>query len=175
MHTPFRTFISSHAGMTREAFLATIRTPHLLLRQRLQSPATEQTQTRSTRRAPESAAPDPANPVLLPVAKDPNATVFTTMITLGRAPNNDIIVADSRVSRLQCFFRQDRGWWTIGDSCSTNGTRVDGKDVAKDGAVPLLPHARICLAGAIDVEFLDPEMLFRLVLGDGLRALARRA
>ena len=133
---PLRTFLSAHAGRAREAFLREVREPHLLLRQRLTAGSAElpplNEAAPTARITPDADAVGPGNPMLLPVRKVAGANEFANMVTLGRAPGNDIVIPDARVSRLQAFFRHDRGWWALGDVCSTNGTVVDGKRVSKE-------------------------------------------
>src|SRR5512142_1690299 len=51
-------------------------------------------------------------PVVLPVRKV--QTTFPSMITVGRAKNNDIVVPDALVSKFHAFFRQfDDGEWGL--------------------------------------------------------------
>src|SRR5437667_7441007 len=54
-------------------------------------------------------APD-RTPVVLPVRKVQDT--FESMITVGRARNNDIIVPGAMVSKFHAFFRQIDGEWT---------------------------------------------------------------
>lgn len=170
---PLRTFLSSNLGRARDAFLKDVREPHLLLRQRLRCGGSSD--GAPTERVIDAAAASPGNPMLLPVRKSAGANDFANMVTLGRAPGNDIVIPDGRVSRLQAFFRRDRGWWAVGDVCSTNGTTVDGKRVTKENLALLCSGARIRLADVLEVEFLDPEGLFRLLLDESLRALVNSA
>jgi hypothetical protein len=169
---PLRTFMAANFGRPRDAFLKDVHEPHLLLRQRLRCGSSE---SAPTERVIEAATAGPGNPMLLPVRKTAGANDFATMVTLGRAPGNDIVIPDARVSRLQAFFRQDRGWWALGDVCSTNGTTVDGKRVTREHLAMLSSGARIRLADVLEVQFLDPEGLFRLLLDESLRALVNRA
>jgi hypothetical protein len=55
----------------------------------------------------------------------------STLLTLGRGLNNDIILEDTRVSRhhAQLRYRARRFW--IADTGSTNGTFVNGEQVAE--------------------------------------------
>ena len=47
-------------------------------------------------------------------------------LTLGRAPDNDLVIADSRVSRHHGRFQTRHGTLVYTDLGSTNGTRVNG-------------------------------------------------
>jgi hypothetical protein len=170
--TPLSTFLAAHMGRAREPFLKDVTEPHLLLRQRLHTGASDE--DLGTTRVMDAGSASPGNPMLLPVRKTTGANEFTNMVTLGRAPGNDIVLQDARVSRLQAFFRRDRGWWSIGDVCSTNGTTVDGKRVTKEQVLMINSGSKIVLAGALELEFLDPEGLFRLLLDESLKALLNR-
>lgn len=170
--TPLRTFLAANQGRAREPFLKDVTVPHLLLRQRLHAGGSRD--DAPTLRVLDSSSVGPSNPMLCPVRKTPGANEFANMVTLGRAPGNDIVLPDARVSRLQAFFRRDRGWWAIGDVCSTNGTTVDGKRVTKEQPIVVSSGARIVLAAALEVEFLDPEGLFQLLLKESLKALLDR-
>jgi hypothetical protein len=69
-------------------------------------------------------------PTVLPVRKV--QTTFPSMITVGRARNNDIVVPDALVSKFHAYFRQlEDGAWALADAGSANGTKV--------GEVVLLP------------------------------------
>jgi hypothetical protein len=70
---------------------------------------------------------------------------FAGMITVGRAPNNDVVVAHTSVSKFHAYFRPKRGHeLSIFDVGSTNGTHVDGRAVPLDGA-PLSTLNRITI------------------------------
>lgn len=46
-------------------------------------------------------------------------------VTLGRAPDNDVVIADPRASRYHARLVRDGERWTLTDLGSTNGTRVN--------------------------------------------------
>jgi pSer/pThr/pTyr-binding forkhead associated (FHA) protein len=49
------------------------------------------------------------------------------MITVGRTPNNDIVLRDVTVSRLHAFFKHpSEKKWLVADGGSKNGTQLDG-------------------------------------------------
>lgn len=54
-------------------------------------------------------------------------SITRTPITIGRLSTNDVVLADSNVSRKHAELRQDGGTWTLVDLGSTNGTLVNGK------------------------------------------------
>lgn len=57
-------------------------------------------------------------------------------ITLGRAPNNDIVIQDSKASRTHAQIEFTENDWTLVDLKSTNGTLVNG---GKTDRVQLAP------------------------------------
>jgi hypothetical protein len=61
-------------------------------------------------------------------------SITRTPITIGRLSTNDIVLADSNVSRRHAELRQESGTWTLVDLGSTNGTLVNGK-LAKQHAL----------------------------------------
>ena len=46
-------------------------------------------------------------------------------VTLGRAPDNDVVIADPRASRYHARLAREDERWTLTDLGSTNGTRVN--------------------------------------------------
>lgn len=53
--------------------------------------------------------------------------------TLGRKPDNDIVLDNQAVSGHHCKFYESGGTWYVEDLNSTNGTFVNGKKVLKAG------------------------------------------
>jgi predicted component of type VI protein secretion system len=53
--------------------------------------------------------------------------------TLGRKPDNDIVLDNPAVSGHHCKFYESGGTWFVEDLNSTNGTFVNGKKVFKAG------------------------------------------
>ncbi len=79
-------------------------------------------------------APDKtrARAVLLAVRKVQFA--FPNMITVGRTPNNDVVINDVQMSKFHAFFRiAKEGAAEVVDAGSRNGTFVRGVQVGKDG------------------------------------------
>lgn len=94
-------------------------------------------------------------PVVLPVRKV--QTTFPSMITVGRAKNNDIVVPDALVSKFHAFFRQlDDGDWGVADAGSANGTRLGDADLPPKGQPERVrPGDRITFGGVSAFRFLD--------------------
>ena len=100
-------------------------------------------------------------PVVLPVRKV--QTTFPSMITVGRAKNNDIIVPDALVSKFHAFFRQlDDGEWALADAGSANGTQASATSTSCPRASPSAcgPGDRITFGGVSAFRFLDPGGLW---------------
>jgi pSer/pThr/pTyr-binding forkhead associated (FHA) protein len=49
----------------------------------------------------------------------------STIVRIGRAPENEIVIDDPGISRLHARLEHEAGVWRIVDCESTNGTRVD--------------------------------------------------
>jgi pSer/pThr/pTyr-binding forkhead associated (FHA) protein len=62
--------------------------------------------------------------------------VVRDTLSIGRAPDNDIVVADSSVSRYHAKVRAITGGVEIEDCGSSNGLVVDGARVARAALVP---------------------------------------
>lgn len=166
---PFREFVETSAKRPRSDLRAH---PHLLL-------WTELDDDDSTERAPSQfltmrhalqAPPRPTQqPIaVLPVRKREGCNAFTLMVTLGRAPNNDLVLVDRRVSKFHAYLRRVGDAWTLSDANSTNGTRVDEVPVPAERSVRLRSGSRIVLGGSVDLEFLEGDDLLERV--DGGRA-----
>ncbi|MEI6506128.1 MAG: sigma 54-interacting transcriptional regulator [Planctomycetota bacterium] len=73
-----------------------------------------------------------------------------TLITLGRAPTNDIVLHDERASRVHAEIRAGDGGWIIRDLQSRNGTTVNAEPVTGDR--PLAPGDTVSI-GMVRVSF----------------------
>jgi hypothetical protein len=80
---------------------------------------------------------------------------FPSMITIGRTPNNDVVLSDVQISRFHAYFKVGPGQVELGDAGSANGTFVDGKRLAPKGAmVTVTCGARLRFADH-DFVFID--------------------
>jgi pSer/pThr/pTyr-binding forkhead associated (FHA) protein len=71
--------------------------------------------------------------LVLDTPEGPHAfPVGTSLVTIGRGLNNDLIVEDARVSRQHAQIRYKSRRFFIGDLGSTNGTYVNGTQVTTD-------------------------------------------
>ena len=91
-----------------------------------------------------------------PVAKS-TRNPFDGMITIGRAPNNDIILHLSSVSKLHGYFRREGTKWLLQDKGSSNGTIVNGARLKPEEACALDDGAHVLFGP-------DADCLFKLPL-----------
>lgn len=177
--TPFLTFAAAHAGLDRDAFVARVRSAHLLLWTPLHGEAADATFT-SVLARPDDDTPPSSTRVLrtravagrgttpsgvVRVEKRPGANPFALMITLGRAPNNDIVVNHPALSKFHAYLRRSGEGWSIDDAGSTNGTRLDGAPVTKPRGLAVRSGARITLGGEVELELLEPADLWARLSG----------
>jgi hypothetical protein len=154
-------------------FLDLIREPHLLVpalnrADNNQDEGASFLTVRFKPRAPGGAKDDIQG--VLPVRKRRDSNAFAMMITLGRAPNNDLVIPDQRVSKFHAYFRRIGEQWAINDANSMNGTWVDGQQIPSGQSAPLRSGARIALAETLELIFLDANDLFARVTADKAHA-----
>ncbi|HEV3312025.1 MAG TPA: DUF3662 and FHA domain-containing protein [Chloroflexota bacterium] len=65
-------------------------------------------------------------------------------ISIGRSPDNDIVIDDRRVSRHHAELAQSNGRWVVQDLGSTNGTALNGRLTKQN---PLHDGDRVSLGG----------------------------
>ncbi|HEV7452136.1 MAG TPA: ATP-binding cassette domain-containing protein [Pseudonocardiaceae bacterium] len=85
--------------------------------------------------------------------------VSATKITIGRAPDCDVVLADLLVSRHHAELRRDGAGWQVADLGSWNGTFVNGRRVTEAPVsqrdVVGVGHALLQLVGDTLVEYTD--------------------
>ncbi|WP_224244615.1 FHA domain-containing protein [Hyalangium gracile] len=76
-------------------------------------------------------------------------------ITLGRAPDCDLVIEDATVSRLHACFRQEphTGMWHVVDAESHNGTFQAGVLIVPGRPTPLFERASLRFGG-VEMAFL---------------------
>jgi hypothetical protein len=72
--------------------------------------------------------------------------------TIGRSRECDIVLSDSNVSRRHAELRPLGDGWSVTDLGSTNGVRVNGRDVRPNEPQPLAPGDRLDV-GTVDATF----------------------
>ncbi len=160
------------AARGREAFAATYAHPFLLAMSGLEAqPAPARTirmeggpelinAIMAERRRIKSEGGAKAAPVVLPVRKV--QTTFPSMITVGRARNNDIVVPDALVSKFHAFFRRlDDGDWGLADAGSANGTKLGELELPAKGQPERVRSGdKIVFGGVSAFRFLDAAGLW---------------
>jgi hypothetical protein len=109
--------------------------------------------------------PDGADLELYPLVKKPGAS-FPDRITIGRTPNNDVVIAEHSVSRLHAYVRRTpaaRGW-VVADGGSKNGSWLDDAPLDPRREVAL-PAGSVVRLGDVILTFYPSADLFDL-LGD---------
>jgi hypothetical protein len=94
---------------------------------------------------------------------------FGAMITLGRSLNNDIIMADPRVSKVHAIFTRVESGWVVADSHSSNGTFVDGVRLPTGEKRAVEDGSELRFGQEVRARFVEPRSLHEL-----LRLLALR-
>jgi hypothetical protein len=102
--------------------------------------------------------PDQVDLEVYPIAKKPGAS-FPDRITIGRTGNNDVVVADTSVSRLHAYLRRAGGRWVVADAGSKNGSWLSGVtlDARRETA---LPSRSILRLGDVDLTFYVADDLY---------------
>jgi transcriptional regulator with GAF, ATPase, and Fis domain len=103
----------------------------------------------------------PANPTgfLVQKLEDGFGEVFPLLpgqrYTVGRAPDNRIVLRDDLCSRHHAEVYQDPGGWTLRDMGSLNGTLVNGERVKRDALLRPLDTVRLGRTTLLFVNTLD--------------------
>jgi len=104
---------------------------------------------------PRSSAPQARLRVISPDGQERITTFDGTSLGIGRAGDNDLVLADSRVSRHHARLIGRRGTLVYSDLGSTNGSRVNG-----------VPVAELVLGAGDRIELGDSVIIVE-VAGDG--------
>jgi hypothetical protein len=88
---------------------------------------------------------------VFPLTKKPGAS-FPDRITIGRTANNDIVLADSSVSRLHAYVRRDSSAWIVADAGSKNGSWLRGAQLEARKEKTLASKALLRF-GEVEVTF----------------------
>jgi FHA domain len=100
---------------------------------------------------------------IYPLAKKPGAS-FPDRITIGRTSNNDIVLAESSISRLHAYVRRDGKQWIVADGGSKNGSLLKGHALEARRERPLDSRAVLRL-GDVDLTFYFATDLYALLGG----------
>ena len=107
--------------------------------------------------------PEPIEMEIYPLAKKPGA-LFRDRITIGRTPNNDVVIGDSSVSRLHAYVRRADGW-IVADAGSKNGSWL-GDTRLEARRETVLPAGAQLRFGDVQLMFYPSEQLFEMLGGD---------
>jgi hypothetical protein len=107
--------------------------------------------------------------VVLRKRRDADAA-FPHRISIGRAPNTDIVLRDPSISKFHGWFEaDDEGTFYLADADSTNSTRVNGEVIAARERVPVAPGDMVRF-GSVDALVCAPRALWT-----ALTQLSKRA
>jgi hypothetical protein len=85
---------------------------------------------------------------------------YSTLISVGRARNCDVVLRASTVSKLHAQFLVQEGGWQLVDRESSNSTEVNGRALAPNTPIAVGPGDHIKF-GAIECLLADGEVLYR--------------
>lgn len=94
---------------------------------------------------------------------------FPDMVSVGRAPNTDLVISVSSVSKLHGYFLCQDGAWQLSDYSSTNGIFVNGERLALRVAQKLSDGDLIKFGLDMSFQFLLPAKLYTVLRDDSLR------
>jgi hypothetical protein len=100
---------------------------------------------------------------VFPLTKKPQAS-FPDRITIGRTGNNDVVIADSSVSRLHAYVRREATGWVVADAGSKNGSWLRGQLLDARREKPLASRALLKL-GEVELTFFLADDLFAALGG----------
>jgi hypothetical protein len=95
-----------------------------------------------------------------PLLKRPG-NPFAQMISVGRAPSNDVVLYLDTVSKLHGYFLEDGTGWRYVDHRSTNGTTIDGRRLRRGEELRLGARHRIRVGLDIAAWLLEPAAVWR--------------
>jgi hypothetical protein len=87
---------------------------------------------------------------------------FPDRISVGRAPNCDVVLRFPYISKLHAHFTVDGKRVSISDQKSANGTKVNGREV-KSGELVAVRVGDVVKFGALDLELADAARLFEVL------------
>lgn len=97
--------------------------------------------------------------------KRPGANAFDSMVTIGRAKNNDLVVDAPAVSKFHAYVQaESEGGLVLMDAGSTYGTTVNDKPLAaRTGRVLLKARDVIGLGGVVRMTYFTSGELYDLL------------
>jgi pSer/pThr/pTyr-binding forkhead associated (FHA) protein len=116
-----------------------------------------------------AAGPDPGESASLSLLAYPlvrSTRSVAPLVSLGRTPNNDVVIPDLSVSRFHAFLKPlENGRFQLQDAGSVNGSAVNGDPVPRQGSGPAVDlksgdNVRI---GRVELTYLDADVLREFV------------
>ena len=92
---------------------------------------------------------------------------FAHLVSVGRSPSNDIVVAVDSVSKVHGYFSFDGDERHYTDHNSTNGSLLNDRPVKAGEKYLLHDGDRLQLGLEVTLEFLSPATLFDRLTGEG--------
>lgn len=152
---PFAEYVALRGQLSREAFVARLGGPVLLIPLAADAPAAEDEFRTSTAGNFAFAKPGPAISVAL--VQKRSADAFQNFIWVGREARCDVCIPLESVSKLQAqFTRKPDGSYDLLDVGSTNGTWVAGVKLERNKPAQVKGGDRIRF-GSLEVRFLLPD------------------
>lgn len=105
------------------------------------------------------------------IAKRPGSNVFSAMVTIGRARNNDIELNSSTVSKFHAYVTLDAGGPTLVDAGSTFGTFVHDHRLAPRRERHLLKSGDGVRLGSVAMTYLDARAFYEHLRREAERPL----
>jgi hypothetical protein len=175
---PWADFVQRSAGLSEDSFVA--KNPHAFLLIELKGTADENANFQTLLSLPEETddGETPGRPldaaavggvdkaerfvVALVKAK---VNSFASMITLGRAANNDARINLSSVSKFHAYFMHVKasGRWLICDANSSNGTYVNREKLVGSNRRELENGDGIRFGPDVEARFFDAKSLFAMI------------
>jgi len=166
--TPLEDCLSQFQTLSQDAFLETYQHPVLVR----YGPKGERQDSKTFRTAVAESLEDlleaedqTSEPEVISVEKQ--QAMFESMITCGRANNNDIVIQEIGVSRFQAWFshRASDGRWCVADAESSNGTFVNGNRLEPEEPEPLNDGDRIAFSPRAEFRFFSPRGFYEMLRG----------
>jgi hypothetical protein len=166
--------IASQLLVDREAVLRAVSWPVLVWEARPSDPSVALAFGDHTESSNRNRRPTAAEPLLLELRRRPSATSSGSEVTLGRMPDNDVVLEDVTVSRTHATFRREAhtGVWTVTDAGSHNGTFLDGVLIVPGRSMPLFDRARLRF-GDVELTYFQQVGFEQYVRMRALRAPVR--
>jgi hypothetical protein len=82
----------------------------------------------------------------------------TRTLSIGRAKENDIVLADGEISRRHAIFKKEGNRFVVGDYQTGNGSFINGQRIAGTEPQPIQSGDLITIATLLELEFYDGDV-----------------